>query len=211
MKHRLFAFLLTAGVVSASAAGAPARIDVNSTIRLEPGAENPDCKVEFMNWKPEAIRRQNLVISTREPVSSEYRKIRFTFVPKEDGKVVLSLRGPYLKSTAGPIKVMIDYDEVSAEGAEIPNGGFETAGKNGVPAGWRFGGDKETPARVISEAASGKNAVRVWFNGLANCTLTVRKDVPVTLSMMVREGASGAAPSVAGQNPAAGEAGARKQ
>ncbi len=115
---------------------------------------------------------------------SIWTQYSFTFVPKADGYVWLSLAGQYSgKGEANDPKV--DFDDVSITGASAPvNGDFKQTGDGGKVTGWTF---NKAVLPVGTEAAnSGKAFVTVNAHNTASQGVKVTAGQPVTVSFYAR-------------------------
>jgi endoglucanase len=66
-----------------------------------------------------------------------WRELTVRFTPAEDGPVELTLTGPWAADENGAMpRQEILWDDLTAEGAVIENGGFETI-ENGCPSAWK--------------------------------------------------------------------------
>ncbi len=146
-------------------------------------------------WAGEMMDR---IIDLQLPATSEWQSGSATFTASEDGNVVITLLGPYIRvneETRELRPVLVEYDDVRVVNAVIKNGSFEkTVADSGLPAYWNLreidGNPPNTAdnrARIVSaEAADGTNAVRVWHNSRFQQIVFVEKDVPVTLTFSYR-------------------------
>ena len=120
-----------------------------------------------------------------------WTEVGVTFTPAKDGKVTITLRGPYKqkpgqgadgKKEMDP--VLVTWDGVTAEGASVVNGSFEKlTDKEPIrPASWWVPADAKI-AKVVSDgsAKDGSNAVLAWHNEAFGQTFAVKAGVPVTV------------------------------
>ncbi len=164
---------------------AQARIDVQG-LGEPPLTMKPDRGSEVATWaKPSGVR---LTGDTDDLPSDEWREFEYSFVPDADGAVEMQLMGQgHMSATEGDyIPLWVYFDDVSVEGAELANGGFEERDAAGRPAGWA--NSEQGGFLVVDEgsAFSGECAVKVWHNGRFRQTIQVTAGAPVTIRAMVR-------------------------
>ncbi len=139
-----------------------------------------------LEWAKPVGRR----LSAKSPeLGVKWVPFRFTFVPKADGRVRLELRGRPLESKLRKnkfIPVWTYWDDLRVTGATLVNGDFEQgdAARAG-PVGWHASPQALWVA-VPGVAASGRRCVKTWFLGAVSQEITVKKDVPVTVTCQVR-------------------------
>jgi len=133
------------------------------------------------------------------PTADAWQEGSVSFVPESDGIVSLLLRGPLVRPPGEPNaleQIFVDYDVVSIEGGNIPNGSFEELASLDVPEGWKYyvPSDNVTPiteanrARVLEgDAAEGSKFVRVWHNSAFANTFQVKAGQKVTIHFSYRE------------------------
>ena len=147
--------------------------------------------LEPCSWGPEEKRKQ--IMTFILPSSGkDWKSSSLRFTPDKDGQIILSLLGPYVKENNKLKRINVLFDNVTVEGSAIKNGDFEAAGKSAAaPQGWELG---KTPdgdfARYLPRSRKrgidGTAAVMVWTGGMAYQLITVKKDVPVTITAMTR-------------------------
>lgn len=122
----------------------------------------------------------------------EWTQGTIRFKPSADGKVTMTLRGPYSKEKGPdgkPVKTWVYYDAVTVEGTTAPltGGDFEAADKKGRPADWTIKGGHD-PVQIAVEglAKSGKAVAKVWHAGALTQTLSVKAGQEVTITFWVR-------------------------
>lgn len=119
-----------------------------------------------------------------------WKAVTIRFVPSHDGEVELMLGGPWKEAGPGVLERQETYwDDLSAEGASLENGGFETPG-DGPPAGWSspwrpYPAPDEWPL-ATGEARSGKGFAASWHGRPLTRQLKVTRDRPVTLTLHAR-------------------------
>lgn len=114
--------------------------------------------------------------------------IRFT--PAHNGLVELDLNGPWGEAKPGQLQQQeVLWDAITAEGAELANGGFEEIA-DGRPAGWDSPW-RPYPAPDVwplqdSEPLEGKRCAAAWHGRPLVGKLAVKAGVPVTLTVHAR-------------------------
>ncbi|HEY0455718.1 MAG TPA: glycoside hydrolase family 5 protein [Verrucomicrobiae bacterium] len=116
----------------------------------------------------------------------DWTECAIRFLPLASGVVELKLMGPWEEASAGMLyREEILWDDLSAEGAELQNGGFEEAGADGKSiAGWK-GSPAETAAGGVN-AKEGSHYARSWHNQPLTAQLKVRENTAVTLHLFAR-------------------------
>ncbi|MBM3881603.1 MAG: glycoside hydrolase family 5 protein [Verrucomicrobia bacterium] len=108
------------------------------------------------------------------------------FTPDQDGVVQLELKGPWEEVTAGSgniYRAEVLYDAVTATGATVVNGSFETLDGSAI-SGWSGGTTQAGSANI--PAVEGARVARAWHNNGLSQTLTVQAGVPVRLRFHAR-------------------------
>jgi hypothetical protein len=155
-----------------------ARIDVSSD-------NNPftiidskagDCKLANFNGD------ENLFyfMFTASASADEWTKGEFTFKAAKDGKVLISLMGPWKPDGEKPMRIWCMYDDVAVAGAELKNGDFESSADP-----WILIGAGDEKAKLVKDqkvAHGGNSCIQVWHNGCAQKYVKVKADTPVTVS-----------------------------
>ncbi|MCW1916194.1 glycoside hydrolase family 5 protein [Luteolibacter sp. GHJ8] len=119
-----------------------------------------------------------------------WREMTVSFTPAHDGEIELDLNGPWAEARPGVLRQQeVLWDELSATGTTIPNGGFEAIA-DGKPASW------ESPWRPYpaagqwplagSEPLAGKSCAASWHGRPLISKLTVKSGVPVSLKLHAR-------------------------
>jgi endoglucanase len=117
-----------------------------------------------------------------------WSEIAIRFTPAQDGPVELVLNGPWAqdKKTNTLIRQEILWDEITATGTDIQNGGFELT-KDNRPAFWQTPWAAYIPLDVwpLAHAAAmaGKNVAATWHNRPLTQTLQVKAGQVVTLKL----------------------------
>ncbi len=139
-------FLLSISVLVAPLhAQAPSAMATEARVWLKVAPEHPPLtrvvvsigSSEPASWEADELARKRTT-DIRFPIrwwSWQEAELRFT--PAHDGEVDLYLHGPWSPEVDGvmPRKEVL-WDDVSAEGTDMENGGFETS-SDGVPTGWK--------------------------------------------------------------------------
>jgi hypothetical protein len=131
----------------------------------------------------------NLIGETAALPADQWVKASFVFLPQNDGKVTIYLKGNWGKSKG---KTNLDvhwvyYDRVTVEGGgPLQNGDFEEA-VDGKPVGWNC---TKNLIYITSgmKAFSGNAMVKTWHNQYCSQTFDVRKDQQVTVTVNVKMG-----------------------
>ncbi|HMP76860.1 MAG TPA: glycoside hydrolase family 5 protein [Kiritimatiellia bacterium] len=115
-----------------------------------------------------------------------WTEVGLVFVPQSNGLVTIDLLGPWEMSPTGTIYLQeVLWDAVTATGAMLTNGSFETLA-SGRPVGWinPWGG----PVVVGGEPAAvdGTNHVAAWHDRRLQTTLSVTGGVPVEIRAWAR-------------------------
>lgn len=122
-----------------------------------------------------------------------WSEVAFTATPSMDGKITLSLKGPW-KAKKAPVPgekpdleaVYADVDLVSVEGAAVRNGDFEDPNQDGSrPAGWWLGKEAEW-VKGAADAKSGTAYVHAWHSHPAAQEIVVAAGKPITVRAWVR-------------------------
>ena len=117
-----------------------------------------------------------------------WNEVVITFTPAQDGAVELMLCGPWAQEkNAGLLRQEILWDDISAEGATIQNGGFEEQGAAQCPAGWLtpwapYPGPDAWPLAGAA-ARTGKRLAATWHNRPLAQTLQLKAARKVVLRL----------------------------
>ena len=146
----------------------------------------------FPTWNKDEAKKDKLIEARFAIPAKTWSEIGVRFTPEKDGRVVLSLRGPWKPKPGQPKEeknpelqpVMVTYDQVTAEGAALANGDFEEldAKEPTRPKGWWL--NPKGIAKLVSEpgaAKTGSNAVTAWLRDPAAQGLNVKAGVTVTI------------------------------
>jgi hypothetical protein len=183
-------FVLGASAFAADAvAQTKARVDIyGQGIVLKPVSGPEGGYLRNISWGKEDDRKFSLIGETALLPADQWIKATFTFVPENDGKVTICLKGNWFKAND---KKNIDvnwvyYDMVTVEGGSpLQNGDFEDA-KEGKPAGWNCVPNVYVTTEM--KAFSGNAMVKAWHNQQCTQTIDVRKDQKVTITVNVKMG-----------------------
>lgn len=127
-----------------------------------------------------------LLINGENLTDARWHDFEFSFSADRDGDVTLQVGGAGYQNpiSGGLAPVWSYYDDFSAVGAEIKNGGFEELDARGRPIGWTgSGGLVVSDSRIV---ATGQHCAKTWHDGSFYQVLHVVKDQPVTIRMKVR-------------------------
>ena len=119
-----------------------------------------------------------------------WRELSINFTPGHDGTIELDLNGPWGEARPGVLfRQEVLWDDLSAKGTTIPNGGFESFSE-GKPEGW------DSPWRPYPaadqwplakrEPLEEKNCAASWHGRPLVCRLPVKAGVPVRLKLHAR-------------------------
>lgn len=143
--------------------------------------------VDAASWEPnDEVRKRTTDI--RFPIRWwAWQEITVRFVPAHDGQVDLFLHGPWAPEKDGmmPRKEVL-WDDLSAEGAALGNGGFEE-GEASLPVGWTspWGAYPDSAQWPFSNASArtGKRFASAWCKRPLMQTLTVKAGNPVVIRL----------------------------
>jgi endoglucanase len=111
----------------------------------------------------------------------DWKELTIRFTPAADGSMELVLTGPWEEQKAGTVfRKEVLWDNLTAEGAEIANGGFE-ARSDGAPDSWKA--IHGTHPAATAEAMEGKFLAATWQNGSLSQTLHLKAGRQVTLKL----------------------------
>ena len=115
-----------------------------------------------------------------------WSEVAIRFTPAADGAVELILNGPWASAPGGGlIRQEILWDELSATGATLTNGGFEQTSATG-PAAWTAPWAPYPAADawpLAAEAMAGRKLAATWHNRPLSQQLQVKAGRPVTLTL----------------------------
>ena len=163
------------------------RVDCSSEdVVLEPKKAPENGFFKHINWGNKEYRKFALTGETRISMKPKWEKFIFAFIPKSDGVVRLYLMSNYSSFKKSGDRESynahwIYFDDVTISGVDgFVNGGFEQL--NGLPVGWTcLGGKHNLPASDIKPHA-GKFMTKAWHNQQVSVKLTVKNNVPVTVT-----------------------------
>jgi hypothetical protein len=141
---------------------------------------------EVATWSKPIGNR--LTGSTGELKPGEWRDFEYSFVADRDGEVSVELMGRQQLSPVDQswIPVWVYWDEMSGEGADLVNGGFEDLDAKGLPAGWANTLGQAFVVADAKVASAGSRCAKTWHNGRFVQKLTVKAGVPVIIRAKVR-------------------------
>jgi hypothetical protein len=163
-----------------SAKSGYARFSINgskSKINFTPGTASAGGSVQNIHWGSPAEQKQALIVEV--PLTSGWNEFSFSFTPDKDGQVQLDLIGQDKNGSDNKkMAIYTFYDDITATGAELENGGFESLdGDN--PAGWWFWNpDANHPAQIVCDtnAHGGKYFAAAWIQGAVVQNINVKAD-----------------------------------
>ena|GEM_PF-320146 len=198
MKQKFFpliaVFILCVSSLFAQKPVEMARINVDGTadgITITDAAVCEGGRLEPCSWGPEEKRRQIMTFILPSSAAN-WKSSWLRFTPDKDGQVNVSLLGPYVLENKKPLRIDVLFDNITIEGSSLRNGDFESVAKpGGGPQAWVLGKtpDGDYPRYLAGNRKRGVNgtaAVMVWTGGMAYQLITVKKDVPVTITAMTR-------------------------
>jgi len=179
-------FFIFSGINIWASAGM-GRIDINgrfSKVELKP-LESSGHKIQFGTWlKPEDVKRY-LTVNLKGD-STKWSEGKISFIPLADGRISISLLGPYIRGKKpGAKPVGVYYDEIKINGKLVKNGDFEKKLTR-----WTLGKSKvNIPARIVTDkniVKFGKRCILAWHNATARTVIKVKKGEKVEISFMFR-------------------------
>jgi endoglucanase len=198
MKRSLFPLLALAASLSAEE---PIRQASEARLWLKvPAGNTPlrDIQVSHGRATPAAWEKDPAVRERQTDILFpihwwSWNEIAITFTPPQDGLVELVLNGPWAQDKTGTmIRQEILWDDLTAEGAEIQNGGFEATAEH-RPASW------ETPwAPYLAPdawplagagALAGKCVAATWHNRPLSQKIQVKAGQKVSLQLHAKAAA----------------------
>jgi endoglucanase len=116
-----------------------------------------------------------------------WNELEVSFTPERDGRVELSLNGPWGKEMDGVMpRGEVLWDDITAENAEIRNGGFEESTEKG-PAAWESPWSPYVTAEswplTVAEPLSGKSVAASWCQRPLSQTFQVKAGLQVVLKL----------------------------
>ncbi len=145
-------------------------------------------KVERMNWLP--AKNQSLGFVVSGPISYRgWREWRVSFVPKNNGRVTLTLKGPWEQSPSGEIyRQLVLWDAIEVTGGKLANGSFEES-ERGAQGAKRVGWDSHGGGWVMlypkPPPVDGKVIAKTWHDGAMQTQITVEGGKRVTIKLHV--------------------------
>ena len=126
-----------------------------------------------------------LVINSESLTDTRWHDLEFSFSADRDGDITLQVGGAGYRDpvNGGLAPVWSYYDNFSADGVALKNGGFEELDGRGRPAGWTGPGLVVSDPKIV---ASGQHCAKTWHDGSFYQALHVLKDQPVTIRLQVR-------------------------
>ncbi|MCW1886224.1 glycoside hydrolase family 5 protein [Luteolibacter flavescens] len=120
----------------------------------------------------------------------KWKQVTLQFTPTHDGNIELDLNGPWAEARPGVLRQQeVLWDEISAKGATLRNGGFEDMA-DGKPAGWespwRPYPAADSWALADREPVAGKHVAASWHGRPLVGRLEVKSGVPVTVTLHAR-------------------------
>ncbi|HEX3448120.1 MAG TPA: glycoside hydrolase family 5 protein [Isosphaeraceae bacterium] len=138
-----------------------------------------------MNWVPESEQPRGYTVNF--PVTHRsWKPLAVHFTPVHDGTVTLSLMGPWEQASPGVVyRQEVLWDDLSADGAALTDGGFES--RRGARAGgWQSGGGSVVEQSTGVAAVEGTHYARTWHNQTLSTSFKVVGGRPVTIRVSAR-------------------------
>jgi hypothetical protein len=184
---RVLTFVLIIAAACCMAEKAAVRIDIDGRadqIELKPDVCQ-NVAMDNPGWMGDK-KQFYLSAMSKATVGSYWKEFFISFIPQKDGKVRLSLMGPWYKpeNAEKNLPIWVAYDNLEIMGAEAQNTDFELESVNGVFDGWN--GDKANMVKGASDAQSGKNYIKVWHNSPFTQEITVQKGKLVSIKFSVK-------------------------
>lgn len=184
---KMLTFALTLMAVCCLAEKAAVRIDIDglkNQIVL-----NPDvCQNVTMDNPPGLKDKKQFYLSaiSKATVGSYWQEFFISFIPQQDGKVTLILKGPWYKpgKATKNLPVWVAYDKLEIMGADAKNTDFELESVSGVFDGWS--GEQTNMIKDAFDAKSGKNYIKVWHDSPFTQEITVHKGKLVSIKFSVK-------------------------
>jgi len=195
MKHVLLAQLalmtsLTAAEIIRQPTEARFWLRVPSSQPLLKDLRVSNGNVNLSVWEKDAAVRERLTDITFPIHWWTWSETTVCFTPAYDGMLDLVLNGPWAADQNGAVfRQEVLWDEITAEGTNLKNGGFETI-TDGHPDAWESPwaacpGTKAWPLKETS-ALKGKAVAASWNNRPLSQAIHVRLGRPVTLVLHAR-------------------------
>ena len=162
----------------------PAEAPPLRDVRVSKGQAGPAA------WLEDPVQRERLTDVTFPIQWWRWQELTLNFTPAHDGEVELMLGGAWKEASPGVLERQeIHWDDLSAEGTELANGGFETPGE-GAPAGWNspwhpYPSSSDWPLDTGSPRG-GKSLAASWHNRPLTQKLKVTAGKPITLKLHAR-------------------------
>ena len=177
--------------ISAASEDRSVRIDLNGegqAVALRVNATSPGAQAKNSEWRKD---KAPYWVTALFPSRSEaWSEGSLTFTPSISGRVVVMLKGPYVRQTpaGGARPVWVYFDDLRSTGAKLVNPGFEEI-QAGRPTGWYRppppAGATLPPELTAdidtTQPAEGKARARVWHNSFDSQAIEVTAGQPVTL------------------------------
>lgn len=184
---KILTFVLTLAAVCCMAEKATVRVDVDGVankIELKPDVCQ-NIAMDNPSWLGDKKQFYLSSVSKRA-IGKEWQEFFLSFIPQQDGKIKLILKGPWYKParTDKNLPIWIAYDNLEVIGAESQNPDFELESVNGIFDGWS--GDSSNMVKSSSDARSGKNYIKVWHNAPFIQEITVHKGKLVSIKFSVK-------------------------
>lgn len=195
----LAAFLLSLAALPLRAAddSKTVRIDLNAekdAVKLAVNGTSDGARAGNSEWRKDKMAYWITAVFPSE--TTRWTEGTLTFTPETSGRVVIILKGPYVRGSGGesPLKLIWAYfDEVHASGATILNPGFEDL-QGERPVAWYR---QPPPAGVTlppesladldpTHPAAGRFCARVWHHSAYSQAIQVEAGKTVTLTFRHR-------------------------
>jgi endoglucanase len=159
--------------------------DVNARVLDDGKVVVGNGTMERRNWVAESEVPRGYTISF--PVSHRgWQPLAVRFTPIHDGTVTVSLMGPWEQASPGVIyRQEVLWDDLSAEGTVLTDGGFESRQRDSAD-GWQSSGGTVVEQSADVAAAQGTRYARTWHNQTLSTSFKVVSGKPVTIRLSAR-------------------------
>lgn len=150
-------------------------------LRLSSGAATP------APWETDSAVRERKIDVIFPVRWWDWREFTISFIPDQDGTVELALNGPWEDDGSGtPFRKEVLWDDLSAEGTHLENGGFESQ-TDGKPDSWTPSYNRNRPAGewplAGAEPHKGNSLAATWQNRPLSQTLPVKAGQKVVIKL----------------------------
>lgn len=143
------------------------------------------------SWESTPERRERLTDVSFPVQWWQWKEVTLSFTPAYDGEIELLLNGPWAQEREGVLRQQeVLWDDLSAQGTTLANGGFEEHGESGPPAGWAspwrpYPAATDWPLKDAA-ARTGAGFGSTWHGRPLVQKLAVKSGQTVTLTLHAR-------------------------